>query len=185
MKNPWPFSPSFRLALRRVPGTRCRRRVFGTLALVAFLGGWVVDVGGFHGCPHHDLASAAEVHGQGAAGHGIHGHGAHEHGAHEHGEPGHGEPIHGDHGHEGHASIAHVHGGASAPSAPSHSHHDGPCTCRSDCTGAAPVRAAMAPTVERAPTAVPVQLVEAAPLLLPARFHLPHVLPWPTAPPRA
>jgi hypothetical protein len=164
MKNPWPLSPPFRLAPRRVPGPRLRRRVFGLLALVAFLGGWVVDVGGFHGCPHHDLGVEAEAHG----------HADHIHGDH----------THGGHGHEGHSSVAHLHGEPLPPSAPSHSHHDGPCTCRSDCTGAAPVRATMAPTVERAPPAAPVRSLEAAPLLLPARFHLSHVLPWPTAPPR-
>ena len=180
MKKFRPLFPTFRFAPRRVFGTRCRRQVFGTLAFVAFLGGWVVDVGGFHGCPHHDLSDAAEAHGQGAAPFQS------RDAAPQHGNPGHGAHGQGDHGHGGqHVLVAPVHGEPSDSGEPSHSHHDGPCTCRADCTGAAPVRAAMAPTVERAPQAVPIRSVEAAPLLLPARFHLPHLLPWPTAPPRA
>lgn len=172
MSKPRPPFSSFRFVTRRVHGIRCRRQVFGTLALAAFLGGWVVDVGGFHGCPHHDLSDTVEAHGHP------------EHGAHGLGEHGLGEHGLGEHGQAGHASASHAHGEPSDSDEPSHSHHHGPCTCRADCTGAAPVRAATAPTVGRAPQAVPVRRVEAAPLLLPARFHLPHILPWPTAPPR-
>ncbi|TVP58246.1 MAG: hypothetical protein EA351_04360 [Gemmatimonadales bacterium] len=72
---------------------------------------------------------------------------------------------------------AHTHSG--------HDHHDGPCTCRTDCTGATAIRTAASPGIDRAPPTDPSNLrIDAAPALLPVRALLPHVLPWPTAPPR-
>jgi hypothetical protein len=168
MKNSW----SLPLTLRSVRGRRCRsyrkRRALGILALAVFLGGWVVDAGGFHPCPHHD--------------HGFPGPELHEPELHE--PEGHG---HGDRGHGAHGPVAHahVHGHEIPPGPPSHSHHDDPCTCRGDCAGAAPIPVASAPTGERTPPTVPVRRVDAVPVFLPTPFLLPHVLPWSTAPPRA
>jgi hypothetical protein len=174
MKTPWPSPPSLRLVLGRVSRTRRKRRAVGVLALLVFLGGWGVDAGGFHTCPHHEPNGVAEAHGPiGAAL-------LAKDTAPDPGEPEPGLHVHGDSANSGHFHDEH-----SDSEVPSHSEHDGPCTCRGDCNGAAPVRPATAPNVERTPPALPVRSVGAAPLILPARFHLPHILPWPTAPPRA
>ncbi len=139
---------------------RSRRfRKLGALAaVVAFVSGWAVDVGGFYDCPHHDLAFLA----------GAHHH--HPNDDHRH-----------DHGPDDVSSLTDA---ESSPPASHSEHHDGPCTCRTDCTGANPVRAAAPTSVERIPAHTPIRIWAARRTLAPAHIHLPHLLPWPTAPPR-
>lgn len=89
------------------------------------------------------------------------------------------DPGH-DHG-ESHADMgSHAEASDSVPPA----EHEGPCTCRTDCTGATPIRASTPPSVERLPEALAAASSDPVQALLPSRILLPHVLPWSTAPPR-
>ncbi len=169
----------------------------GLVALVVFTGGGASSAAATLDCPHHDLGSAGHqadspgeaqsLHDSAAAYPEDAGHGAHAgHGPHAEHEP---HAEHADHrAHPGHApdaaAEAHPATEEAHHSHPS-SHHEGPCTCLGDCAGATALRSVDAPAAERLREALPLRVPPAEPLLLPARFHLPHVLPWPTAPPHA
>lgn len=164
-----------------IPSRRIRR--LGALAaLVAFASGWAVDVGGLHDCPHHDLAPPAGAH--------SHHQADDQHLADDHHQKD-DHPPHGDHDpHHDHPSSHHS---DSAPSltvaesstpASHHDHHDGPCTCRTDCTGASPMGTGVSTSVERVPAQTPMRTWVPQRAPTPAHIHVPHLLPWPTAPPR-
>jgi len=161
-----PSDPRWKFLGRPARGSRHGRlrRAAGLLVFVVFLSGWAIDVGALHPCPHHAPPGATAA-----------GEEAYE-GEHR---------VAADHSHHADHATPDDHTPPAAPSPhPDHSGHEGPCTCRADCTGAAPIRAADPPAVERLPERIALRTVQGATILVPTRALLPHVLPWATAPPR-
>ncbi|MEX2531058.1 MAG: hypothetical protein WD960_09830 [Gemmatimonadota bacterium] len=159
------FAPTTRRSTpARPPAAIRRRRTMGLVALVVFTGGGASSAAAALDCPHHDPVPAGHQADSAPTAHG---------------------PPTAHSGHETHVAPAPQTGAADAQDPHPPSHHEGPCTCLGDCAGATAIRSVDAPAAERTRETLPLRTPPAEPLLLPARFHLPHILPWPTAPPHA
>jgi hypothetical protein len=178
--NVWDPDGGYAFTLEWPRGVRLQpgavRRAAGLLVFAAFLSGWVIDAGALHPCPHHAPAGAAVAWEEGSPG--DHGSGVDPAAKADHeSRPDYAADTH----HPAHPD--HPTPPAPAPH-PDHSGHEGPCTCRSDCTGAAPIRAADPPAVEKLPERIVLRTGHKPTTLRSSRALLPHVLPWATPPPR-